>query len=493
MRTKYLVLDALGFAVAGVIAAASVAYPFARDHGELSYVGLEWLRGTAVYRELWARRPPGAYALHGIAAALGNTTGIRLVDIASVFVIGVACVAAVVRPRERAGLRGAACVLAATLAFGFFDFWDSGQGDLIVGALIAAATWAARSPRAGAQLMSGALVGCALTIAPWTVPLAVSILVFASGDRKRFLAGALAPVGVCAIALAARGDLGAAIAQASRGDCLRSPSPPAFDVARFLWDLYWHWFPFGALIVFLTLGALLMAWNRHPGRARSLLLPGAMCVSAAASVWLEGSLFAARRLIFVVPTIMLAAAVASVWTFQQLRARPLILANIVFAWWISPAFSPWLYQTSLTVRVLSRIDLADELDASFNRADRDFDFPAQLALGRWLASHSLPEDRVVVRGFEPQVYLMAGRRAGVRYFATPVLTAPQCMLIGMSQAEEDDLAELQQKRPRFIVGLKAAALGPDSPARLEALGYERRAEIGGFEVYESTSVGTSLP
>jgi hypothetical protein len=108
-----------------------------------------------------------------------------------------------------------------------------------------------------------------------------------------------------------------------------------------------------------------------------------------------------------------------------------------------------------------------------------------LRVGKWLRENSKPEDTIVVRGFESEVYAISGRHYTGRFFWTTFLTAPRRKY----RREEwlaEDRAALEAHPPRFAVTLNIVSDGIDSPQWFERLGYTKRVDFGAFTILEKT-------
>ena len=80
-------------------------------------------------------------------------------------------------------------------------------------------------------------------------------------------------------------------------------------------------------------------------------------------------------------------------------------------------------------------------------------FPEAAEIGRYLASHSAPEARIVVLGSEPQIYFYSHRRSATAYICTYPLMEPQPRAAEMQQ---DMIREIEQARPDYVVYMHVA-------------------------------------
>jgi hypothetical protein len=110
-----------------------------------------------------------------------------------------------------------------------------------------------------------------------------------------------------------------------------------------------------------------------------------------------------------------------------------------------------------------------------------------LLVGDWLREHSSPDDTVVVRGFEPEIYAISGRHFTGRFFWTTFLTEPRRVYRREALLAEDRAA-IEAHPPRYAVALNLVHEGVDSDEWFEERGYVRRVDIGGFSVLERPPV-----
>lgn len=102
----------------------------------------------------------------------------------------------------------------------------------------------------------------------------------------------------------------------------------------------------------------------------------------------------------------------------------------------------------------------------------------------WLAKNSRSTDSVAVRGFEPQIYIMAERRyRGSRFFWTNFITdSRRSMLHDQWLAEED--AAFRRNPPRFVVAICERGLLACADWHQERAPYAERKQFGAFRILE---------
>jgi 4-amino-4-deoxy-L-arabinose transferase-like glycosyltransferase len=195
----------------------SLRLPLGGDQGVLAWVGEVILSGGLPYADAWEVKGPGAHFLYALALALFGRSelAIRAFDLLML----AAAAAAFVRLGRLGGSRLAG-LIGFGLAFALMggSFWMAGQPDAWAGTLL---LWIVvillgRRRAAGLILASGLLLGAAVLIKP---PYALFALAHVArawamprGGRARLLglaaAGALLPIGACALAYGAAGKLG---------------------------------------------------------------------------------------------------------------------------------------------------------------------------------------------------------------------------------------------------------------------------------------------
>jgi hypothetical protein len=112
-------------------------------------------------------------------------------------------------------------------------------------------------------------------------------------------------------------------------------------------------------------------------------------------------------------------------------------------------------------------------------------------VGRWLRERSRPGDRLLVRGFQPEIYAVSGLSYGGRFFWDDFLTNPR-RAYRRDEWLAQDRADLERVKPRWVLAIRAR---PDlvgwpepteiqSVAYFERLGYRRSEEMFQYVVME---------
>lgn len=510
-------VDLLFGGVATCFGLVSLAYPFGRDQGLFYYAAREWLlRGQVLYRDVWDHKPPVIYLIHMLAIALfgEHMWGIRLIELAVTVPALAWATARLASPRGQPipdGAWGAAWLGIAVTYYGYCSFWETGQCE-IWGALFATcsltAAWHARRQMRG---YAAAGVFCALSL--FTKPPMIFFVLLTVGAvvlRTRAHGGEKTRAAVRGLAVFALGGCavcGAILLYFAAHGALQ----PMLDILIFANGVYVDKErTFNNAGDFLTASlATVIGLTPYSGafilivgcafflgfvsRDRSLLLryslPVLLVMASYGAVVIQLKMYAYHWV-----TIVAASGVLTTNVYLDLariaRSRP--------AGWLAPlvllAFVPgmfplsgppvqrWLITTAHTLRYeLGRIN-REELSFAFDLPPFYAYHDAELT-GLWIRRHSRPEDTLVVRGFEPEIYAISGRHFTGRFFWTTFLASPTRKYKREQWLAEDRRA-LERHPPRYAVMFAAVETGIDSASWFEELGYERRIEIGAFVVLE---------
>jgi hypothetical protein len=113
----------------------------------------------------------------------------------------------------------------------------------------------------------------------------------------------------------------------------------------------------------------------------------------------------------------------------------------------------------------------------------------------WLREASQPEDNVLVRGYDPELYAAAKRRYKGRFFWTAALTDP-ARAYHREEWLKEDLDAIVRDPPRFVVAFPGPDSYLDSAKWFEGMGYVVRAQFGSYVILESDGtppVGAGTP
>jgi Dolichyl-phosphate-mannose-protein mannosyltransferase len=482
------VLDVGLALVAVAFASPSIVYPFGRDQGVHFYVGRAWLHGGMPYRDAFDYKPPGIFALHAaLIAAFGEEQWpVRIADVACVLAMGVACWALLsARPR---GALGLTCLATSLAYFGFFSFWDTAQCELWCTTFSIIAIVAAKG---GRPLRSGLLVGAAFIMKPQALLFAaVAALVLirrrpASVTRSllRFAIGAAALPGVTTLYFAARGGLGAMKEALGGATWAYVVGARGVDSAASLLResvTLFSWFnPYATVILVAGgLSALLAKAEGDPRTTRRYRLAFVLGVAAYLGVATQMK-FYRYHWALLVPALVLALGETVLWVSERLSAQAGRAATAclfaVFPLAGEPARTWW---TGLDVLVQSAGGAPRRaMLARFSMPALGYD-PIEIKdTGDWLRARTTATDRVLVRGFLPEVYVIARRSAPGRFFwSTPLTDTRRAYRADEWRAE--DRESVSRLPPVFVVVLAGVHAGPDSAEYYRDSGYLPETQIG---------------
>jgi 4-amino-4-deoxy-L-arabinose transferase-like glycosyltransferase len=491
---------ALLFVAAIVLGLPSLTFPFGSDQALYYYVAREWLlRGAVPYLHTFDHKTPGIYLLHAAVIALfgENMWGIRVADLACTLVLG-ALAAHLVTPtgsRPRADLVGLGSLCAAIFYYGLYDFWDTAQSELWYATLAFGALCAARRVKdlRRAAIVTGALSGAAIVMKPPAAMLvAVAVVALLARARAPRLLGWLA-VGLAGVVTPlfayfwAKGALPAMFDIVVGANAYYVEHERTVHGATQAWGVIWSFtedlFP---LSLVAPIALALAVKDRYQGRSPSpsLVLGLATLLAAVLAVSVQLKFFALHFVVTSAPLALLVLAVA-----QRLRASPLASGCVLlFAFSATPAArGNWLHGAQVAY-LAGTGKRSHAWWADRHRApELGYAWSDVEATGLWLAEHAAPEDRVVVRGFNPGVYAVSKMRYGGRFFWSNFLVDPR-----RAYRRDDYMAEeldaFARIAPRYVVALTAARGSIDAADFYQARGYEVRKAIGGLEILERTEV-----
>lgn len=515
LRRVSIVDVVLGLAGLG-FGAASLAYPYGRDQGLYYYVAREWvLRGSIPYRDVLDHKTPGIYVLYAIGVRLfgEQTWGIRVLDLACVLGLGLvaAGLSAARGQAVRPGVRGLAILALGVLYYGHMDFWNTAQSELWYSALGVAAVWAAlrieRVPLA--EVASGALAGAAIVTKPpamWFVVIAAACVAWrAWGARDgrairvgkgavRFGAGSAAPGLLVLAYFGAHHAVGPMldIVVGANGYYVkheRGVNGLGEVLARVL-DEGRVYAPIAPALLLATLALLGWALRskdrplaRRAGLALALAVAGWLCVH------MQGKYYMLHWSSMLGPMTVVAATLAQT-ALERIRARAPIVAAagaLVLLGLYAPSAKIgggaafWVEMNRVTLSWLAGKNSRDELNRHYKIDAVWFWYDQSYPVGVWLREHTSPEDFVAVRGFQPEIYAIAGRRYGGRFFWTTFIVNPQRAYRREEWLAEDARA-LDEHPPKYVVALTGVPEGPDSIAWFTPRGYVVDTVMGPYTI-----------
>jgi hypothetical protein len=177
-------------------------------------------------------------------------------------------------------------------------------------------------------------------------------------------------------------------------------------------------------------------------------------------------------------------------------AGPVAMAAMLIGlWWLTPGRQLWVDESALVIDYLKGSITRAEFARFFQIPGIGFWYENSEQLGNWLRENTAPDEPVVVRGFQPEVYAIAQRRYPGRFFWTTFLTSGtrgEPALVEKWVAEDN--ADLERARPRFVATLTGIHHGPDSAEWFFPRGYVLREVMGQFTLLErSPAVSSTAP
>ncbi len=461
-----------------LVGLASLTWPFAWDPGIFTWVGDIIRHGGLPYRDAWDAKGPFAYYAYALVqrSEIPVMWPVRLLDLAFV-TAGAVAVAAIVR-RFVPGNAGVLTAFFLVLTHYSTDFYNTAQPDAWIAAISAIAMAALLRPdlhrRPGLAAVAALLLGAGLlqkpTFAIWLPLPALAIMLGARPIAWRLLVAALlsivtlVPAAVAAAWFHSRG----ALPQLIEGYLSLN-----LELSRNLTGSVWRaaaWSlvraqvtPLGLALPAAVLG---VAWLWKSDRRSSLLL-----LAWAAGAWVA---VAAQRRFFIYhwqPVFWSVAPLAGIGFSVALR-RP---DGVSFAPARALAGGLLALLTALLVLPL-QVRVRDAADYATGRMNQET-FVRQflpdetaivqndMALAKYLTSHSLPEDRVIIWD-SPLAGALAQRRAPTRVgfffpLVNPASTAAGSLEPGPVQQRirAEYLAGLDDPQTRFVAVTRGALAG----------------------------------
>lgn len=499
-------LGLLGFG----FGAWSLPLPFGRDQGLYYYVGREWfLRGAIPYRDVFEQKTPGIFLVYGLSVELfgRHLWSERLLELLCVVALGLASAFALTVRGERPvrGLLGGSVFAASFLYYGIFDFWNTGQCEIwCAGFCMLALASALRMERERlAGVVSGLLMGIAFVFKPPCATIFPAIVLAYAwrvrGSRLRRALGSLAALGAAAAVapLAILAYLGAKGALPATRDVLvdgngyywkhERGAETASEVVRWVIHYYRMVSPLSTWLV-VALAALALISARRAARKnlwRHLL--SFACGAGGLATVISQLKFCPYHFGIMIMGMTMTASTMMIDGIALLRERrvgrwvpALVSASLVVSflftdplrWWSDGAYLTWQRATGK----LDDLGYAEQ----FAAPGLDFNARPGTEVSLWLRANTKPDDVVLVRGFEPQIYAMSDRYYDGRWFWTSFLTLPSRAYRRTELLAEDE-SWFTQHPPTYVVALDFPD-GIDSAAYFTRRGYEPRHRVGHFVV-----------
>jgi hypothetical protein len=515
-RRDDVVLGSLG----ALVGAVSLTYPFCRDQALFAYVGRAWLHdGQVPYRDTFEQKTPFIFLLHGVLTLFSpnDVLALRVLEIALVLAAGwLAVLASRTADTPSAhGITGLTALASSTFYFVSLRFPDTGSCEMWgVVALLGCRALLARSAHRWAPAAAGLLAGIAVLAKPPMALLAIFVCLDAV-RRSQSLHARLRLAGLFAAALALPSLLMVAYFVAV------GAAPDAYDVllranayyrlsenvsssaTDAVWSTLQGLRTFGPLI-WLVVAPTFVVWlvaartgNRDLAWRYGEPL-GAM-VLALVGVWsqlrffpyhyvplLVGFALAMARLTEDAVTIARDLAPFGASTCRTGLAAVTVLLQVVGG---GDSVVEWTRRATNAAAFVTGALTRDALDDTFD-IPGFFDEQDARRTARWLSANTAPDERVLVRGYEPEIYLLSSRRYGGRFFWSDWLTSPR-RAYRREEWLAQDAGDFQRLAPTWVVALPPAPepwtwdwfrarADLESAAFYEGRGFERRAAFGPY-------------
>jgi hypothetical protein len=120
----------------------------------------------------------------------------------------------------------------------------------------------------------------------------------------------------------------------------------------------------------------------------------------------------------------------------------------------------------------------DELYDSFE-VPRYIDMADARHTAAWIRERSEPDDNILIRGYDAELYALAKRRYRGRFFWTAALTDPR-RAYRREEWLAEDLDAIIRDPPRYVVAYPCPDSYLDSASWFEGMGYRVKAAFGSY-------------
>lgn len=478
VRAWLWLLGVIGVALA--LRWPTLALPLERDEGAYAYVAANWLRGALPYRDTFDHKPPLIHLLYMPALLFGppSAFAIRLwatclwaINVGLVYSIGR-------RVWDRAtGLLAALMFGVAGSAWYLQGAVLNTDQAMVLPALLAllATLRLHEHGRLRFAYAAGAAVAASVLIKPVAIVLAPCVLLAIPWSARKWaqsvgvaLLGALSVALPIAAYFAANNAVGALVQSVWTYNLVYAGESRARWELGALVDMFAPFVP----LLLLAIGGGVQLWRKHlPQSPRSrVLLHSGWIVAAWGVALLAGAIGSLRAFVhYYYPTLpmlalLAAPAITRLWRHSTRADR--VTALLLCALAIGP----------FVAANVQMINAPPEAQATrlYGR-DGQFFFAPAAAAAKFVQERTQPTDYVHIFGAEPQIYLLAERRAASRYiFDYPIGLIPG--------AKAELLHDLQQRPPKLLITY--AGVRPSEFVQTQtALGFGKIAEIGGYEIW----------
>lgn len=467
-------------ALGALIGAPSLFFPYGRDQGLFHYIGREWfLHGAVPYRDTFDLKPPPIYVIYGLCVRVFGDVmwGIRVVEwLLLVPATGMLAASLSMAANEHTPkIRLAMGVLGANvLYFGFFNFWNTAQCEIWCAVACLAAVWVIQRtqlPTYRAAVLSGGLAGFAFLMKP-SVGLMVLVVAVAfvwqhRADRKKAALGLVAfgaaSLGVILLTVLYFAKVGAlsdfvdVVIRYNRAYVKYDRNGDGLEdfVMRFGTDHNRHDPWASAFHIAVLLGAVRGGIDGKDRDARPRwLLAGAFIVTATVGVFLQAKFYPYHYGLLIAGYALGFALI--IGDLQRIvpasRAKTAIVAGaplLVFLMTFN-CFRSWAETAYFTACYLSGRETRDWYTDKFRATNIHYYFKDREQVGQWVKEHSSPDDKILVRAFEPTIYVSAQRSYGGRFATTHHLTSEK-VLYRRPEWRAEDRAAIERIMPRYVI------------------------------------------
>ena len=485
LRSELLLLVGV-IVVALLLRLPGLTLPLERDEGAYAYFAWTWLHGGLPYRDAFDHKPPLVYLLYMPPLLLGApsawairvwATLLFLVDVALVYAIG-----------RRVWQRHAALI--AALIFGVAGSAFDLQGlvlntdqALVLPALVA--LWSAirlrETQRFRFALVVGAALAATILIKPVAIVLIPALLLVCPHDRRGMarVAGGVA-LGALIVGLPLAGyfilrggwnDLVFGVLTYNR--LYASESQARWQLGALV-DMFAPFVP----LLLVALGGVALLLRRSEQAPIVIGSPGSgWLVAAWGAALLIAAIGSLRAYIHyyypLLPFLALLAAPCVLRLWQRDPAAPSLQRS---ANYLAAILLGALLLVPFARQNLQLLGTSAEQQAERLYGDVGKHYFAQAPLvAEYIRAHTQPDDYVYIFAAEPEVYLLAERRASSRY----IYDYPLSLVPG---ASAELLRDLAAKPPKLVITYYGVR--PDGLYQtLNAHSYVKLTEIGGYELY----------
>ncbi len=437
---------------------ALLLYPPARDQSAFLLCGRVIREGGMPYRDCWDLKGPAVYLLAAWAQGVVGPSlyPLRAVDVVATWASALLLMLLLPLPRRQRLLAGSLW----EMLYLNLNYWNNTQAESFALPLLLAGTWLATRPKKATPqtavfwFLAGLLWALAFLFKPTAliVALAVALTLLTSRPIRQtwlpLLLGGSVPILIAGLWLWAGRTMGPFL------DILRFAQGPylhATGAANLRYRLIslvfanrWLLRNDHLLPTLLALIAFPVAWRSRRGRALVAFLVGSWL-----SVHVQGHYWAYHWIWLLAPLAGLA-----LWGWHELHHQQtgrwvsgVLLAGLVGV--------PLLFYPQELPRILrltlTRAPTAPRLAVFGNYGRGHFSLLADREVAQYIKAHTRSDERVLVWGFEPGIYLMADRLPATRFIYDLPLTLEDPGHRWRGAWRQEFMNALEQHPPALVV------------------------------------------